>query len=158
MKLSVIALNISVFGVFYSSAWALENERWSVGYSQGIAEYIVANGPGNDFNISCNENAEDISSPDIMIDIIGKKPPANSSVIIILDGIQSKFSTDQYGNIITNCHYCAEVFLSMWYDLKTSKTMLVQFSDGRSSQFSMKGASKILKHAKCKIDYFNKKF
>lgn len=158
MKLSVIALNISVFAVFYSSAWALENERWSVGYSQGIAEYIVTNGPGNNFNVSCNENAEDISSPYIMIDIIGKKPPANSSVNIILDGVQSKFNTDQYGNITTNCHYCAEVFLSMWDDLKTSKTMLVQFSDGRSSQFSMKGASKIFKHAKCKIDYFNKKF
>lgn len=132
-------------------------ERWTVGYSQGIAEYIVENGNENQFNINCNETADGMVSG-IMIRISGKSAPPKSNVVIVLDGNDYKFYTDDFGGINTDCHDCADTFISLWKKLKSARTMHVQMSDGRSSEFSMKNASKVFKRAKCLVEYYHKKF
>lgn len=159
MRKCVLLFQISIPLSFLVSGAAIasDNDSWSVGYSQGYAEYIVSNGPGNEFNISCNENAEN-GSTGILIDIVGKRPPGGSKINVVLDGDEISFMADSSGAIETDCHVCADSFIALWKGLKTANTMLVQFSDGRSSKFTMKGASKVFKGAKCKVDYYSKKF
>lgn len=135
-------------------AIAQEFDDWTVGFGQGYLEHIVRNGPGNELNISCDIGAtENHERTAIFVQILGKNPPPESEVRFILDAKETRLFADKYGSIETDCHACSDNFQYLWRNIRKAKSMLVQFSDGRSSPFSLKGASKALDPEACNTGY-----
>jgi hypothetical protein len=126
---------------------------WHGGFAQGIMSYRVENGPGNAFEIDCNEGST-IGSTGIDVTIIGAGPPPNSTVNMILDGDEIPMISDGRGSIGTDCHACADQFIYLWTHIRKSGTMLVQFANGASSKFSLNGAAKALGAKVCKTDFY----
>jgi hypothetical protein len=134
------------------SASAEEFGNWTVGGGQGYVEHIVRNGPGNTFNISCDEGATpdgETKRTSIFIEIIGKEPPPNSQVQVFLDGQPVQLSTDARGTIGTNCHSCSDEFAYLWAKARKSKQLIVSLSDGRTATFRLNGAAKALPAKHC---------
>lgn len=126
--------------------------NWTVGGGQGYVEHIVRNGPGNSFNISCDEGATpdgETKRTSIFIEIIGKEPPPKSNVDVYTDGDRLQFYTDAQGTIPTDCHVCSDNFAVLWSKLRKSKQMIVTLSDGRSATFKLNGGAKALEPKHC---------
>lgn len=123
-------------------------EVWKSGWGQGVSEYSVSNGPGNEFYIACSED-----STNIMPMIIGDSAPPKSNISIIIDADEYEFGTDEKGHIPTDCHFCSDNFEALWNAIRKGQHMLVKFEDGRSSKFSLKGAGKAMPKEPCKTDW-----
>lgn len=143
--IATILVAISTAGV------AEEYGDWTVGFGQGYLEHTVKNGPGNEFDIACDVGATmDHARTGIIIEIVGKSPPPQSTVRVILDGDEISLFTDDRGTVTTDCRVCAQNFEHVWGKIRKSKTMLVQLADGRSSKFSLNGAKRALEPKPCK--------
>ena len=139
-----------------SPAEAQQYGDWTVGGAQGYVEYRVQNGPGNEFNISCDEGASaDHSTTGIIVTIEGKPAPANSVVNIILDAQETQHPTDEAGTITPSCNACYANLAQFWSHIHKAKSMLVQFGDGRHSSFSLKGAARAIPKKVCRTSSVN---
>lgn len=127
---------------------AFAEEEWKAGFGQGTNEYFVDNGPGNRFYIACGEE-----NTSIMPTIIGESPPSGTTVSIIIDADEYDMGTDANGYIPTDCHVCGDNFDALWTALRKGHYMLVKFADGRSSKFSLKGASRAMPKEPCQTDW-----
>jgi hypothetical protein len=117
---------------------------WRTGFGMGVFEFSVQNGPGNEFTISCNGRAHaDGPEGEISISIRDKSPSNPNGIKVVLDA--EEFT----GALTTNCQSCASNFRALVQKLPRAKSMLVQFSDGRSSSFSLKGVAQALRAGEC---------
>ena len=144
-------------GCIFSSASSAAQRfgDWNSSFSMGVIELSVANGPGNVFVLACNEGADMLEGSSIDVRILNQPPKPNSRVNMIFDGNQHEFFVGNESSIHTNSHVDADNFIALLAKLKKSKTLLVQFSDGRSSNFSLKGAAQALKGTKCRNGYYD---
>ena len=140
-----------------NTAYSLEYEDWVVGTGQGYVEYSVENGPGNKFTIVCDIAASlDHRGTGLMISIKDKSPPKNSTVKIILDNKEIELITDDNSDMKADCHVCSDNFVYLWEKIRKSKFMIVQFSNGNSSSFSLNGAKKALDKKVCRTGWMGK--
>jgi hypothetical protein len=128
---------------------------WRVGMGMGFQELAVKNGPGNQFTIACNLSADTVDGSSIDISILNKGPKGGSQVKIVFDDEVLEFRADKAGSLKINSHVDADNFRVMLENIRRSRNMLVQFSDNRSSKFSLKGAAKIVAGLECKDGYYN---
>ncbi len=146
-----------VFIILSNTAYSQEFGDWTVGFGQGYVEYTVKNGPGNTFTIVCDEGASlDHMGTGLMISIKDKSPPKNSTVKIVLDNKEVEISSDDNGDMKANCHVCSDNFVYLWEKIRKSKFMIVQFSNGNSSSFSLNGAKKALDKKVCRTGWMGK--
>ncbi|MDX3806160.1 MAG: hypothetical protein QHC89_07085 [Bosea sp. (in: a-proteobacteria)] len=138
----MIAAAIVAGGLFASihGASAQQVGGWRKGWGQGVTELSVKNGSGNELLISCNDFSPEGS---ILIQIHGDGPRPGTFEKIILDA--EEFT----GPFNTECRSCNANFVAVLQKLPRAKSMLVQFSDGRSSSFSLKGAAKAIQSSSC---------
>jgi hypothetical protein len=117
---------------------------WRTGFGMGVFEFSVQNGPGNEFTISCNGRAHaDGAEGEISISIRDKGPSNPNGIKVVLDA--EEFD----GPFTTQCQSCSSHFRALVQKLPRAKSMLVQFSDGRSSSFSLKGVAQALRAGEC---------
>ncbi|MDR3576824.1 MAG: hypothetical protein P4L50_23410 [Anaerolineaceae bacterium] len=153
MRNAVIATIFGASLIFCSHV--VQADGWTSGFGQGFSEYTVKNGPGNQFTISCDvsesEKVGEKTSIEMMI--VGKSPPPDSMVVVVLDGDEFQIQVDKFGSGNLDCHVCYDNFRAMWERLRTARTMLMQYADHRSSKFTMLGARKALSPKPCKTPF-----
>lgn len=133
-----------LFAVASVPALAQQYGDWRTGFGMGVFEFSVQNGPGNEFTISCNGRAHaDGPEGEISISIRDKGPSNPNGIKVVLDA--EEFT----GALTTNCQSCASNFRALVQKLPRAKSMLVQFSDGRSSSFSLRGVGQALRAGEC---------
>lgn len=128
---------------------------WGASAAMGFVEIGTSNGPGNTFSIACNQGNNMIEGSSISATIFNRPPPRKSNVKVILDGDIFDLFTDEHGTFNSNCRVCADQFREIIRKIGRSQYMLVQFSDGRSSKFSLRGASAALHRMKCSDGFYN---
>lgn len=143
MRISA-ALATAAFIFGSSTANAQQFGDWRVGWGMGVFEFSVRNGPANEFMISCNDkNHANGADGDISVSIRDKGPPTASGMKVVLDAEEFE------GPFTTQCQSCWSQFRALVKKLPRAKSMLVQFSDGRSSSFSLKGVANALRAGEC---------
>ncbi|WP_262273492.1 hypothetical protein [Microvirga yunnanensis] len=125
--------------------------NWTFGYLQGFAEHTIREDRDSLFRITCDVSASDKAAETkyglligIDIEIHGREPPENGTVLISIDDKKFKFSTDESRAIGTLDHIAQSRYYAMWKAMIKGRAMRVTFSDGRSSPFSLSGARKVL--------------
>jgi hypothetical protein len=163
MIASFVCLPAAMLLMFLNSAnadWGKQFQDWFVGESKGSQTHSVGHDRPNNIFIDCNFGADPIGGADISIQI-SNSPDSNSDVSFVFDGQETKVRTDGSGLItvrLTNddgdrldapCPACSAEFRRIWYGLRTAKSLIVRFSDGRSAQFSLKGAAQAFEKEPC---------
>lgn len=134
--------------------YAQEYGDWIVGFGQGYVEHTVKNGPGNTFTIVCDSGATiDHRGTGLSISIRDNGPPINSTVKVVLDDKEISIAVDRNGSMKADCHVCSDNFVYLWDKIRKAKFMVVQFSNGDSSSFSLKGAKKALGPEVCRTGW-----
>lgn len=134
--------------------FAEEYGDWVVGFGQGYVEHTVKNGPGNTFAIVCDIGATiDHRGTGLSISIKDRGPPINSSVKVVLDDKEITLSVDDNGSMKADCHVCSDNFVYLWDKIRKARFMIVQFSNGDSSSFSLKGVKKALDPKVCRTGW-----
>ncbi|NBJ13698.1 hypothetical protein [Microvirga arsenatis] len=155
MNILGAALAIALLLPSLAMAQGVRAGKWTSGVGQGIVEHIVRNGPGNDFNISCDVGySEDAELTGISISIRDNGPPPKSTVRIFIDDEEFQFGVDDHGGIKTNYRVNADNFIALWETLRSGKSMRVLFEDGRTSSFSLDGAKKVLGSKPCGTNFY----
>jgi hypothetical protein len=123
---------------------------WHIGFGQGNLEHILRNGPGNEFNISCDTGNKGYGVS-IFMRIRDRPPPPNSTVRAVTadDEYQIVTGSDGVGEI--NCRACASNFEALWESLKSSEVLTLIFADDRSVTFKARGGRAALSTKGCKI-------
>jgi len=157
----VLAFLIAVLAPTLVFGKDTRDRKWSFGFLQGFAEHTILGGTDSLFRITCDVSASDeaaatkyglLSSLDIRIR--GEEPPANSTVLIRIDGRNFKFSTDEFRTIETFNRAARSRYHAMWRAMIKGRAMRVIFSDGRSLPFSLLGARDTLGPNPCDVVAF----
>ncbi|RON49603.1 hypothetical protein [Pseudomonas frederiksbergensis] len=95
--------------------------EWTSDWAQGVSEYLVDDGNGNELNISCsNEEGHPVTA---FATIGGKQFSSDDEVgfDVIIDGVG-------YSNpFFTDCHACGNAFPAFWKALRNANHL--QISD-----------------------------
>jgi len=124
-----------------SFAWLSETTdgKWRSGFGQGTAEAEVTHSSGNKIYVACNSNSA------IHFTLAGDGPQPNSEVVLIFDGQKPiGVPVNKFGDLASSSRAEASVFEYVITRFKRHKTILVRFSDGRESTFTLKGASEAI--------------
>lgn len=111
----------SLFGCVVVSSASAGTYEWTSDWAQGINEYLVDDGNGNELNISCsNEEGHPVIA---FATIAGKQSSSNDEIgfDVIIDGVS-------YSNpFFTDCNACGNAFPAFWKALRNANRL--QISD-----------------------------
>lgn len=96
--------------------------QWTSEWAQGVSEYMVDDGNGNELNISCPNDTD--SSTTAFATVAGKQISSSDDVgfDVIIDGVT-------YSNpFFTDCRACSNAFPAFWSALRKTKNL--QISNG----------------------------
>lgn len=114
-------LRASLLGCLIANTASAGTNQWTTDWAQGISEYLVDDGNGNELNISCsNDNDSPVTA---FASIAGKQYASDDDVgfDVIVDGVR-------YSNpFFTDCHACGNAFPAFWKALRNANRL--QISD-----------------------------
>lgn len=134
-----------------SGAGAQVIGKWTAGFAQGTSEYSVKTGPKTEFTIFCGDGGP-FGKTGIRMAIAGRGPKPGSTAMATVDKSQFQLIVDADGDIDTSCNSCADNFYGLWKALRSGKTFVVRFADGRTARFPLTGAAKALPREQCTAD------
>ena len=125
--------------VLASPVWAFgEVGRWSGGWGQGTAEYVVVDARQNRLYIACND-----SEPATMTLTVGGRDYAHgqgdrNDFVLLIDGKGPYYASDAGSRV------GGDNFRVAWDALRTGRTVQARTGDGKVVSFSLTGAAKVL--------------
>lgn len=131
-----------------SSTLAAQAGKWQSGTVQGFTKYWTVNDEGAHFTIWCKPQKDHPVSL-ISIDIQGHPAPPSKKVLIAVGRNLVKLTADSNGYLPTSCAACADSFVYLWNQIRSSNYLSVLFDDDRKAGFSLEGAMDILPGAAC---------
>jgi hypothetical protein len=95
--------------------------EWTSGWAQGVTEYQVDDGNGNELNISCSDDEE--TSITAYANVAGKQYASDNNgggFDVIVDG-------ETYSNpFFTDCNVCSDIFKNgFWADLRKANNLQI---------------------------------
>lgn len=154
MKLATICISAIVILGSSFPANAKKIGNWVVGSGQGIVEFSLRHGEGNELRIECDEGySEDAQLTGVRFEVGGKSPDEGSRVRVYVDGDPIDFMIGDLGSAGTSCHACADNFVYLWESLLDAKSVIVELADGTSAKFDPRGARKMLGDTACKTNF-----
>jgi hypothetical protein len=123
--------------------------KWILAASQGNVEHILRHSPGNELNISCDDDSESLIAS-IFLEIEGQRPPANSTVRVFSRGGELQIGVDEHGVGETQCMACSSNFKALLDILRKEEDITVATTDGRSLYLETTGGSQAFSGNECK--------
>jgi len=133
-----------------ASAHAAE-DRWSVGFGQGVAEYAVGSfrEGSSHLALSCAESGLEPGSVSVDLVRAGFSPRGPTPATFITDKGQVTLSFDAQGW----AHYpklaAANEFQTLWRLLAEARTLRISYGPGAPMTFPVAGAAELLGGAVC---------
>lgn len=128
------------------------DEEWRSGWGQGVSEAEITNGSGNKIYVACTED-DYMGGSKIHLSLSGDSAKGRSEVMFAFDDKKPIFiNVDEDGHVASDCRVCAANFTYLVDELKTRNSVLVRFSDGRESSFSLHGSAKSI--GDCKATFY----
>lgn len=127
-------------------------DGWQSGYGQGATEAWVELGPGNRIDVSCTGSFSH-SITGVHFPLVGKYPPPNSTVMLIVDDndpIDVPINEEQ--SLTSNSRVEASWFETVRDALKTGESAYVRFPDGTGARFPLNGADEAI--GDCPADFW----
>jgi hypothetical protein len=124
--------------------------RWWSGFGQGNLEYGIKNdSAGSDeFYIACMQDRTYIS-----LRIGGVEPKQGQSAIVTIGPDEFEVQLGKDGYVETASHVGYDTFRAWWAAMRAGANMRVRLSTGQSTNFTLKGAAKILPRDACETDF-----
>lgn len=134
-----------------TSALAFGNDdKWTSGWGMGVSEAVITKGPGNQIYVTCDDGA-DSNATGISFTLLGDSPKGNTIQLTFDNDDPEDYSLFD-GKITSDCRVCASIYDSVIQKLKAKSSVHVKFSNGTSTRFTLKGASKAIGH--CVADFY----
>ncbi len=111
--------------------------EWTSGYAQGVAEYLVDDGNGNELNISCPDDDE---SPVVAYATIANKEYSSDDGVgfdVIVDG------TSYSNPFFTDCRACSANFPGFWSALRRANNLQIS-ANGKTLTLPTKNLKSLL--------------
>lgn len=141
----------AAFTLTAGAAWAFGNDiTWEAGGDQGVSEAIITSGAGNSIMATCDVG-QDNNLTGITFEIGGTYP--EDYVILTFDG-QNPEQVGLWGEgmITSSCRACAGTYDWVIERLKRHHRIHVMTKEGKSTTFSLKGATKAI--GDCTADFY----
>ena len=145
-KFALFALALAIS----SPALAEPVGRWLSGFGQGTFEYGIKNDSvgSDEVYIACAEDNTYIS-----FTVGGVSPRQGSNIIMTIGPDEFVVMAGKNGYFQTASHVDADNFHALWDAMRAGQNLRVRLSTGQSTNFTLKGAAKVLPKAPCKTDF-----
>lgn len=111
--------------------------EWTSGYAQGVTEYLVDDGNGNELNISCPDDDE---SPVVAYATIANNQYSSDDGVgfdVIVDG------TSYNNPFFTDCRACSANFPGFWSALRRANNLQIS-ANGKTLTLPTKNLKSLL--------------
>lgn len=121
-----------------------EAGRWSSGWGQGVSEYVVNDGKGNQLYIACSDDEQ--TPANMTLTVGGKRYGFAESrdFVLIIDGKPPLSPSDAGSNA------GGDNFRVAWDGIRKAKTLVAKTADGKTVSLPVTGAAKALPSMKSK--------
>lgn len=125
------------------------DDHWTAGWGQGIAEAVVTKGAENRIYVTCGENYGRAGHTAISFTLVGRRP-TGSTVTLTFDGSDPENYSIWDGQVTSDCRACEANCTAIKTKLKQHQSVHVRFENGDAAKFTLEGAAEAI--GRCKPD------